>query len=165
MVNAMGVANEGKIKIFIEQLLQGKSKTESYVIAFDVKEPYNKSTVASKASRYFNSPDVQKMYAEMTAKVEEKVVLQCADLRTDLLKGLEKMFKIVTGELEEEYEEKQLIEYEDGSTEEKIVAKGSKRRVQPKLAAEIAGTINKMQGYNQEKPQAEISNVIIVDNI
>lgn len=161
----MGVANEGKIKIFIEHLLQGKSKTESYVIAFDIKEPYNKNTVASKASRYFNSKDVQKMYEEMTAKVDEKVVLQQVDLRMQILAGLEKMFKITTGELEEEYEEKQVVEYEDGTVEEKVVAKGSKRRVQPKLASEIANTINKMQGYNQEKPQAEISNVIIVDNI
>ena len=164
-MSAIGAANEDRIVIFINNLIQGKSKTESYVNAFGIKEPYNKNTVAPQASRYFKREDVQTKYKEMTAEVHEKVISQSADLRTELLNGLHKMFKITTGEIEEEYEEKQLIEYEDGSTGEKVVAKGSKRRVQPKLAAEIANTINKMQGYNQEKPQAEISNVIIVDNI
>ena len=161
----MSAINKDKIVVFVTCLTQGKSKTDSYIEAFQIKEPYNRKTVTEQASRYFKKKEVQSKYNEMTAAVHEKVISQSADLRTELLNGLHKMFKITTGEIEEEYEEKQLIEYEDGSSEEKVVAKGSKRRVQPKLAAEIANTINKMQGYNQEKPQAEISNVIIVDNI
>jgi hypothetical protein len=144
---------------------QGMKQLEAYAKAFNLPEGFNRKQVVEQACRYAKRKDVQDNYNEMTAEVHERVILQSVDLRTELLNGLHKMFKITTGEIEEEYEDKMLIEYEDGSSEEKVVAKGSKRRVQPKLAAEIANTINKMQGYNQEKPVAEISNVIIVDNI
>lgn len=156
---------DDRIVRFNTNRVQGMKQVEAYAKAFDLGEEYNRKQAGEQASRYSKRKDVQENYKKMTAEVHEKVISQSSDLRTEVLNGLHKMFKITTGEIEEEYEEKQLIEYEDGSSEEKVVAKGSKRRVQPKLAAEIANTINKMQGYNQEKPATPISNVIIVDNI
>ena len=156
----MGVANGDKITIFVENLIQGKSKTESYVVAFDIKEPYNKKTVAPQASRYFKREDVQKRYKEMTAEVSKEIISSTVNLRLKIINQLEELFDIACGKREDSYCEKEIIE-----GEEIIVAQGSKLRTNPKVANEIAANIAKLEGFNNEKSTVDIQQVVIIDDL
>lgn len=156
----MSAINEERIVIFVESLIQGYTKLDSYIKAFKIKEPYNKNTISPKATRYFKRPEVQAKYKEMTAEVSKEIISSTVNLRLKIINQLEELFDIACGKREDSYCEKEIIE-----GEEIVVAQGSKLRTNPKVANEIAANIAKLEGFNNEKSTGDIQQVVIIDDL
>lgn len=158
-------SSDDRIVRFNTNRKQGMKQLEAYAKAFDLPEGFNRKQAAEQASRYAKRKDVQENYKQMTAEVSKEVVSIVVGLRKKVLDQLEELFDIACGKKEEEYLEKEIIEGEDGDRYEKIVAQGSRKRINPKVANEIAANLAKMEGFNNEKSGVEVQQVVIIDDL
>lgn len=73
-----------KQEAFVRYIIEGKSKTQAYKLAYDTSN-FKESTVNVKASQLFKKTDVRKRYDDMINELKNQVIYDRADLIKDLL--------------------------------------------------------------------------------
>ena len=84
-----------KEEIAIQEFLKGKTKTDSYLIAYPHTREWKKATVNNKASKLFMRPEIVARIEELTNRVGDQTVLN----RTEFINKMIKAFRMALGEL------------------------------------------------------------------
>lgn len=149
-----------QMKRFAEFKLKGFDNKKAYIMAYPDSANTNPKTLDSKSSSLFNQKIVQDYYKSLENTVIEEVIKTTTVDKEFLLEGLKETFEKCLGRLEVEEMVTDCISGED------VVKSHYKKKIfAPKQANEIAGTIAKLMGFNEEKSGVEVQQVVIIDDI